>query len=112
MHAHDSIDTNDHPRRSTTSVVPRHTTRTSRAWRRAASVVALAIVTACGGDARVTDPGAPPPPPPVQVRLKDVVEERLPSPYYHFDYDGTGRVSNVSFASGFTSYAVSYQGNR
>ena len=115
MHAYHSIDANDHPRRFVAPLVSRHTIRTTAAWRRSASAVALAIISACSGDARITDPGAPPPPPPpppVAVRLKDVVEDRLPSPYYHFDYDGTGRVRGVSFASGFTSYLVSYQGDR
>jgi hypothetical protein len=36
----------------------------------------------------------------------------LPAPYYHFEYDSTGRVTFVSFASDFTRYDVSYAGAR
>jgi hypothetical protein len=50
--------------------------------------------------------------PPPAVLLKDIVIPNLPAPYYHFDYDSTGRVSGVSFASGFTMYGVVYQGDR
>jgi hypothetical protein len=50
--------------------------------------------------------------PPPAVLLRDVVIPHLPSPYYHFDYDTTGRVIAASFASGFTMYEVIYQGDR
>ena len=74
-------------------------------------VMSLAIATACGGDHSVTDPGVTPPPP-AQVRLKEIAIDRLPSPFYHFDYDATGRVAGASYASGLTSYTVSYLGDR
>jgi hypothetical protein len=70
-----------------------------------ASAVALA---ACGSDRTIT---APPPPPP-SVLLKDIVINRLPSPYYHFDYDADHRVSGATFASGLASYAIVYDGGR
>src|SRR5262245_53000991 len=83
--------------------------------------VALAAL-ACGGDstpmaappqAPPAPPQAPPAPPPTAtVLLKDIVIPELPSPYYHFDYDATGRVSNVSFASELTKYDVAYDGDR
>jgi hypothetical protein len=50
--------------------------------------------------------------PPRAVLLRDVVIPNLPSPYYHFEYDSTGRVTTASFASGFTMYQVIYQGDR
>jgi hypothetical protein len=75
-------------------------------------VTSLAIATACGGDHSVTDPGETAPPPPAQVRLKEIAIDRLPSPFYHFDYDATGRVAAASYASGLTSYTVSYLGDR
>jgi hypothetical protein len=71
----------------------------------AASVLALA---ACSSDRTIT---APPPPPP-SVLLKDVIIDRLPSPYYHFDYDADSRISGASFASGLTSYDLVYDGGR
>jgi hypothetical protein len=49
---------------------------------------------------------------PPAVLLRDVVIPNLPSPYYHFEYDATGRVTAASFASGFTMYQVIYQGDR
>ena len=73
-------------------------------------VTSLAIATACGGDHSVTDPGVNPPP--AQVRLKEIAIDRLPSPFYHFDYDATGRVAGASYASGLTNYTVSYLGDR
>jgi hypothetical protein len=72
----------------------------------AASVMALA---SCGSDRTIT---APPPPPPASVLLKDIVIDRLPSPYYHFDYDTDHRLSGVSFASGLTNYSLAYDGGR
>jgi len=79
-----------------------------------AAVFATAI--ACGSDTAVTDPGstAPPPPPPPSpaLLLKDIVVDRLPSPFYHFEYDATGAVIAVSYASELTSYEVSYLGGR
>ena len=50
--------------------------------------------------------------PPPAVLLRDIVIPHLPSPYYHFEYDPTGRVTAASFASGFTMYQVIYQGDQ
>jgi hypothetical protein len=65
------------------------------------------------GDSTVTAPGGggqgPPPP---TVPLQDIVIPNLPAPYYHFEYDTTGRVRLASFASGFTRYDVIYAGGR
>jgi hypothetical protein len=46
------------------------------------------------------------------VLLKDIVMPRLPSPYYHFEYDADGKASSVSFASGLNTYAVVYAGGK
>jgi hypothetical protein len=46
------------------------------------------------------------------VPLEDIAVSNLPSPYYHFEYDPDGRIGRVSFASGFFSYEVLYQGER
>ena len=79
---------------------------------RALLALALATVAACSSDSAVTDPGLTPPPLPAKVLLKDVQVDRLPSPFYHFDYNPTGTITGVSYASGLTSYDVSYLGNR
>jgi hypothetical protein len=71
----------------------------------------MAAAVGCGQSDGVTAPPPPPaPPPPVGTGLKDIVVSSLPSPYYHFEYDSTGRVTFVSFASDFTRYDVSYAG--
>jgi hypothetical protein len=49
---------------------------------------------------------------PVVTGLKEIVLSSLPSPYYHFEYDSTGRVTFASFASDFARYDVIYAGGR
>ena len=71
----------------------------------AASALVLA---SCSSDRSVTAP----PPPAAPILLKDVVLDRLPSPYYHFDYDANNRASGVSFASELNSYNLVYDGDR
>lgn len=71
------------------------------------TLIAVVGLSACGSDAGITNP-----PPPASVLLKDIVIPHLPSPYYHFEYDGQGIVSSVSFASGLTTYDVTYAAGR
>jgi len=75
------------------------------------SVILVAAVLACSGGPDATAPEPPVPPAPAAL-LKDIVVPNLPSPYYHFEYDATGRVRVASFASGFTMYDVRYEGDR
>ena len=90
-----------------------------RMKRRVAGAILAALALGCGDSATSPDNGGnggggggggqnPPP----AVLLKDIVVPNLPSPYYHFEYDATGRVSAASFASGFTQYQVTYQGDQ
>jgi hypothetical protein len=72
------------------------------------TVTSVLVLASCSDDRHVTGP----PPPPTPVLLKDIVIDRLPSPYYHFDYDANQRASAVSFASGFNSYDLIYDGGR
>ncbi|HKR08437.1 MAG TPA: hypothetical protein VJS39_04545 [Gemmatimonadaceae bacterium] len=72
-------------------------------------IAIAATLTACSSD-RISAP--PPPPPATGVLLKDVVYDRLPSPYYHFEYDGAGKISSASFASGLATYSLHYQSDR
>ncbi len=46
------------------------------------------------------------------VLLKDIIIPRLPSPYYHFEYNTDSLVTKADFASGFTIYDVFYSGNK
>lgn len=82
-----------------------------RSFMTAALTLVLAVIVACSGyDSNPTYPGVTPPPPPTPVLLKDVVIDRLPSPFYHFAYDATGRVAEVSYASGLDDFGVTYIG--
>ena len=71
------------------------------------TTVAAAALSSCGGE-RVTAPVSRPTP----VLLREIVIPTLPSPYYHFEYDSTGRATKASFASGFTMYDLTYDRNR
>ena len=75
------------------------------------AAIVAATIAACSSD-NISAPPPPPPPPPAGVLLKDVEYTRLPSPYYHFDYDNAGNVSSASFASGLATYSLHYQNNR
>jgi len=41
-------------------------------------------------------------------RLKDMIVNRLPSPYYHFDYDDSGKIIGANHQSGLRIYTVNY----
>jgi hypothetical protein len=71
-------------------------------------VASAAAVVACGRDAAYPTE----PPPDAAPLLKDVVLSNLPSPYYHFEYDASGRITTVSFASGLATYDVAYDHDR
>ena len=72
-------------------------------------VLSLGILVSCKKDPEITNnpviPGQ-------QPLLKDIVVSRLPSPYYHFEYDADGKINLVSFASGLISYDVLYANGR
>lgn len=46
------------------------------------------------------------------VKLKDLNERNLPSPYYHFEYNDSGFVTHASIVSGLLSYNVLYDGTK
>ena len=71
-------------------------------------VVALAV-SACSGDAHLT---TEPPPPPAAGLLKDLVASNVPSPFYHFEYDASGKITRASYASGLYLYDLTYRGDR
>jgi hypothetical protein len=75
------------------------------------TLVAAAAAFACSGDPGTTAPAPPIPVAPATL-LKEIVIPNLPSPYYHFEYDTSGRVRVASFASGFAMYDVMYDGGR
>jgi len=54
----------------------------------------------------------PPDPPAPAVFLKDIVIPNLPSPYYHFEYNASGKATFSSFASDLFRYDIIYSGNK
>src|SRR6185437_8746741 len=68
------------------------------------------VMYGCKKEKGIMDPPSPPPASP--VLLKDIVIPNLPSPYYHFEYDTSGKVKFVSFASELTRYDIFYEGGR
>lgn len=76
------------------------------------AILFMAAVSGCSTDSTPVTAPQPQPDPRPLVLLKDIVIPRLPSPYYHFAYDATGRISNVSFASDLTMYTLSYENGR
>lgn len=72
--------------------------------------VLLALTAACASDGAPTSP--PPPDPAPKPLLRDMVVDHLPSPYYHFEYDTSGRANRASFASDFFVYDLVYSGGR
>lgn len=73
-------------------------------------LAALATVSSCSGDS--TPVTAPSPDPLPAVQVKDIVIDHLPSPFYHFDYDASGRVRTASYASGLRTYDLAYAAGR
>ena len=74
-----------------------------------------ALAAGCAPDAAPTAAPPPPPPPPplpVVTGLKDIVLSSLPAPYYHFEYDSTGRLTFAAFASDARRYDLVYAGSR
>ena len=75
-------------------------------------VITAFILVSCKKENYIS-PDSPFPDPVIPaVLLKNIEIPRLPSPYYHFEYDTAGRVVFVSFASDFTRYNVVYNGGR
>jgi len=63
------------------------------------------------------NPGPPAPNPEhpadiAAVRLKDINEPHLPSPFYHFEYNDSGYITNSSFSSGLGNYDLVYSNKR
>lgn len=66
----------------------------------------LAVIS-CHKD-KESSPQPDPPENNTVIRLKDVNSPRLPSPFYHFEYNGSGHITHASFSSGLAIYDVFY----
>src|SRR5436309_2543062 len=54
----------------------------------------------------------PSPTPPASFKLKDVTIRNLPSPYYHFEYDDSGKITLFNYQSGLRIFDVTYDGEK
>jgi hypothetical protein len=74
----------------------------------------LVLFVSCKKDYQIPGTNIPPVNNPVNTpdnsapRLKDMVVNRLPSPYYHFDYDDSGNIIGANYQSGLRIYTVNY----
>jgi len=73
-------------------------------------LIIIILLMSCKKDNIESNPSSPAPLPP--LLLKDIVVPHLPSPYYHFEYDSSGKLIFVSFASELTRYHVNYDRDR
>jgi hypothetical protein len=71
--------------------------------------IVLLFAAACS-DASTTAPVTPDPV--STVLLKDITIPNLPSPFYHFEYDATGRIAVASYASELLIYDLRYSSGR
>jgi hypothetical protein len=46
------------------------------------------------------------------VRLKDMIVDRLPSPYFHFEYNDSGYITLANWQSGLRIYDLNYSGRK
>lgn len=57
-------------------------------------------------------PNQPNTPDTFSARLKDMIVDRLPSPYYHFEYNDSGYITLANWQSGLRIYEPSYSGRK
>ena len=67
-------------------------------------IVLLVGFVACKKEKTIT----PPPAPEIKVLLKDIVQTNLPSPRYHFEYNGEKKITKAAFSSSMAVYNLSY----
>jgi len=76
----------------------------------------MLLAVSCKKDKQVIPPVTNPVPLPVddtaKVLLKDVTASRLPSPYFHFEYDNRKYVTKIGFADNLDVYNLHYQDKR
>jgi hypothetical protein len=70
------------------------------------------VLFSCKKDYQPIGTVEPPVTPTKKVLLKDIIIPRLPSPYYHFEYNADSLVTKADFDSGLAIYDVLYNGNK
>ena len=80
------------------------------------TLIAVAIIIAIASACKKHPVNLTPVEPPVKdtktVRLKEVVEPGLSTPYFKFSYTDSGYVSDINFADGLFIYSLSYKHGR
>jgi hypothetical protein len=69
----------------------------------------IALVTMISCKKETSDPVTPPS---GSLKLKDITIRNLPSPYYHFEYDGSGKIDLLNYQSGLRIFDVKYDGKK
>lgn len=72
-----------------------------------ASLIIMTIAIACHKD---PVHWSSPPGVATTLKVKDITERNLPSPYYHFEYDDSGKIALLNYQSGLRIYDVNYNG--
>jgi hypothetical protein len=72
-------------------------------------MLAVTCLVACKKEKETNNPISPSRSP---VLLKEIAIPRLPSPFYHFEYDADSNVIFASFASDLTRYDITYEAGR
>ena len=81
------------------------------------SLLPLLTIVACSGEQNLVSAPLPPPPtaplrPGADVGIREIVHASLPSPFYRFAYDSTGRLESLSYASDLRQYEIVFHGKR
>lgn len=58
------------------------------------------------------EPLPDPPPSTGGLKLKDVTIRNLPSPFYHFEYNDSGKITSLNYQSGLRVFDVKYDGEK
>jgi len=76
------------------------------------AVLFFAAFTSCKKEKTESPPVQDPPADVHTILLKDMIVQNLPSPYYHFNYDDSGFITNVNHQSGLALYDLFYLNGR
>src|SRR5690349_17886343 len=72
----------------------------------------VAITVGCQKDDVDQNPAEPPILDTKNIRLNEVIEPGLPTPYFKFSYNAAGYISDINFADGLFIYSLAYQNGR
>ncbi|HEX5655128.1 MAG TPA: hypothetical protein VFX58_18760 [Chitinophagaceae bacterium] len=80
------------------------------------SFLLMLLLAACSKNEGPAGPVIPPPPGEPgdsrAIRLKEITERNLPSPFFHFEYNDSGYATKINFAQGLFMYELHYNNRR